>query len=269
MIADWDDAYANGAHIPGGAGWPDLEAPRLYRAAFAPGRLREGIAYGRHPRDRIDLFLPEGRPEGLLIFVHGGYWCEFDRGAWSQYAAGALGRGWAVAMPGYALAPEVRVAAITRSIGAAVQRAADLVAGPIVLAGHSAGGHLVTRQVCADSSLTGEVLERLRRVVSISGLHDLRPLLATKLNSVLRLDRAQAAAESPALLWPLPGVAVHAWVGDAERPEFVRQSTLLANVWTGLGAEMAQTIVAGHHHFSVIDPLTDPESDLVAALLGD
>jgi hypothetical protein len=64
-------------------------------------------------------------------------------------------------------------------------------------------------------------------------------------------------------------VRVHAWVGDAERPEFVRQTTLLANVWTGLGAQMAQTIVPGQHHFSVIDPLVDPESELVGTLVAD
>ncbi len=106
-------------------------------------------------------------------------------------------------------------------------------------------------------------------MVSISGVHDLRPLLATKMNATLRLDRAEAAAESPALLWPLPGANVHAWVGDAERPEFVRQTTLLANVWTGLGARMSQTVVPGQHHFSVIDPLCDPRSDLVEAMLGE
>ena len=30
---------------------------------------------------------------------------------------------------------------------------------------------------------------------------------------------------------------MHAWVGDGERPEFVRQTTLIANIWTGLGAD--------------------------------
>jgi arylformamidase len=267
-IEDWDDAYANAIYIPGGADWPDRQAPGAFRAQQAADRLHEGIAYGPHPRERIDLFLPAGPPAGLLVFVHGGYWHKFDRGDWSQYAAGALGRGWAVAMPGYPLAPEARISTITRNIAAAIGRAAELVEGPIVLSGHSAGGHLVTRQVCADSGLGVAVLGRVRRVVSISGLHDLRPLLATRMNATLRLDGAEAAAESPALLWPLPGVSVHAWVGDAERPEFVRQTTLLANIWAGLGAEMAQTIEPGRQHFSVIDGLTDPASDLVEALVG-
>jgi hypothetical protein len=88
------------------------------------------------------------------------------------------------------------------------------------------------------------------------------------MNDILRLDPAEAASESPALLEPLPGMRVHAWVGERERPEFVRQATLLANIWTGLGADMSQTIAPDRHHFDVIAGLTDPDSALVAALIG-
>ena len=271
MILDWDDAYENSAHIPDGAAYPArwAAAAAAFRTGCAPDRLRAGLAYGAHPRERVDLFLPEGRPAGLVVFVHGGYWRRFDRGDWSHLAAGPLGRGWAVAMAGYPLAPGARVAAITRSITAAIGAAAATIPGPLVLAGHSAGGHLVVRQVCADSGLPEAVRARIRRVVPISGLNDLRPLLATAINDTLRLDHAAAAAESPALLWPLPGARVAAWVGGAERPEFLRQTALLTNVWAGLGAEVSQVVVPGRHHFDVIDPLADPGSDLVAALVGD
>ena len=232
------------------------------------GRLREGIAYGAHPRQRFDLFLPEGTPAGLVVFVHGGYWRAFDRGDWSHLAAGPLARGWAVAMPGYVLAPEARIAAITAMIREAIAAAADEVAGPIRLAGHSAGGHLVARQLCADSLLPEAVLARIERVVPISGLSDLRPLLRLQLNETLRLDLPEARAESPALLEVRAAVPVHVWVGADERPEFVRQSELLANVWTGLGVDMRLTIEPGRHHFNVIDGLADPGSDLVEAVVG-
>jgi alpha-beta hydrolase superfamily lysophospholipase len=222
-----------------------------------------------HPREKVDLFLPEARPHGLVVFVHGGYWMRFARSDWSHLAAGALARGWAVALPGYVLAPETRIAEIVRAVGRAIAHSAAVIPGPLVLAGHSAGGHLVARQVCADGPLPDRVAARIARVISISGLHDLRPLLRTAIARDLRLDAAEAAAESPALLEPREGIAVHAWVGDAERPEFVRQTTLLANIWTGLGAAMAQTIAPGRHHFDVVEPLTDPGSDLVAALVGE
>ena len=49
----------------------------------------------------------------------------------------------------------------------------------------------------------------------------------------------------------------------------MRQSALIANIWTGLGAEMALTIEPGRHHFNVIEGLADPGSALVEALVGD
>lgn len=270
MIGDWDAAYENVGFIPGGEAFPDrwLAEAAAFRASLAPDRLRCGLRYGLHPRETADLFLPAGPPQGLLVFVHGGYWRRFDPGYWSHLSFGALERGWAVAMPGYPLAPEMRILEITRSAAAAVVACAEAVPEvPLHLAGHSAGGHLVTRQVCGDTRLPQRVLSRLGRVMTISGVHDLRPLLRTALNDDLRLGPAEAAAESPALLEPLEGVRIDAWVGDDERPEFVRQTTLLANVWTGLGASMRQTVVPGRHHFDVIEALADPGSEMVSALL--
>ncbi len=270
MIADWDDAYANAPHIPGGEAYParwEAEAA-AFRAAQGE-RMRGDLAYGTHPRQRFDLFLPDTSPRGLLVVVHGGYWWRFGARTFSHLAGGPLALGWAVAMPSYVLAPEARIAEITAMLAPAVAAAAaEVPDGPLRLAGHSAGGHLVTRQVCSDSALPARVRDRLDRVVSISGLHDLRPLLRLTLNDTLRLDAAEAAAESPALLAPWTGVAVHAWVGDGERPEFVRQTTLLANIWTGLGADMEQTIEPRRNHFTVIEGMTHPGSGLVDALVG-
>lgn len=271
MIADWDDAYANAAHIAGGDGFPARWEARAtaFRATMGE-RLRAGVRYGAHPRQYLDLFLPETPPRGLVVFVHGGYWRAFDPSLWSHLAGGALARGWAVAMPGYVLAPEARIAGITAMLAEAIAVAAGEVAGPLRLSGHSAGGHLVLRQVCADSRLAPAVRERLTGVVPISGLFDLRPLLRLAMNGDLRLDAAEAAAESPALLEPIAGAPpVHVWVGDDERPEFVRQTTLIANVWTGLGADMAQTIEPRRNHFTVIDGLTHPGSGLVDAVVGE
>jgi acetyl esterase/lipase len=267
MITDWDDAYANMAHIPGSAELPARLAAdaAAFRARHAPEILR----YGDHPRQAVDLFLPDGPPRGLAVWIHGGYWRMTDRTDWSHCAEGALTRGWAVALPGYILAPEVRIAAITCDVALAISRAAEAVAGPIRLSGHSAGGHLAARQVCDDSALPEAVAARVQAVLAISGVHDLRPLLRTRLNvEFLRLDAEEAATESPALRVPGEGVRVHAWVGGGERPEFVRQNALLANIWTGLGADMTETVEPNLHHFEVIDGLRDPASPIVEAFVG-
>jgi len=268
---DWDDAYNNRAHIAEAEGYPPrwaAEAAALRERIAAAGRARLDIAYGTAARERFDLFLPKGVAQGLVVFVHGGYWRAFGKSDWSHLAGGALARGWAVAMPGYTLCPRIRISGITRQVGAAITAAARELGGPIRLAGHSAGGHLVTRMLCEGAPLPQAVAARVVSVLSISGLHDLRPLIRTAMNGDLGLDRAEAAAESPALLEARPGVPVTCWVGSAERPEFRRQNALLANVWAGCGVATRAVEEPDRHHFDVIDGLCEPDSPLTAALLA-
>ena len=212
---DTDRAYANGPFIPGAETFPPRWAQEAaaFRAALGQ-RARTAIPYGPGERNRLDLFLPEAAPQGLLVFVHGGYWLRFDRDLWSHLAAGAVARGWACAMPSYTLAPEARISTMTQEIARAVEVAAGFAAGPVVVTGHSAGGHLSARMGCADVTLSAPV----KRVVPISPLSDLEPVSLTAMNADLRLDPAEIAEESPAVLPLRPGVEAHVWVGAQDRP---------------------------------------------------
>ena len=263
MITDWDDAYQNGKYISGGAEYPAMWAAKA--AAFRNAHPAESVAYGTHPREVYDLFMPESTPKGLAVFVHGGYWRAFDHTIWSHLAAGPLAHGWAVAMPGYRLCPDVTIAGITNAVLRAITHMADRIDGPIHLAGHSAGGHLATRMGCDD--ITFPYAHRLKRIVSISGVHDLRPLTRTTLNDDLRLDMAGTAAESPALKTPREGFELTCWVGAVERPEFRRQNALLADIWSGCFVDTKVVEAGGHHHFSVVGDLAEPESALTHALI--
>jgi arylformamidase len=187
---DHDRAYANGPFIPGAETFPPRWAQEAaaFRAALGQ-RARTAIPYGPKARNALDLFLPEAEPLGLLVFIHGGYWLRFDRDLWSHLAAGAVAQGWACAIPSYTLAPDARISAMTREIARAVEVAAGFVAGPVVVTGHSAGGHLSARMGCADVALSAPVT----RVVPISPLTDLKPLSLTAMNASLRLDAAEIA----------------------------------------------------------------------------
>ena len=261
-----DDAYNNRDYIDGADGYPDRwtdHAREFREIEAAVGRARLNTAYGDAPRERLDLFHPAGRAEGLVVFVHGGYWRLFDRSFWSHFARGATARGWAVAVPSYPLSPEVPIARITTAMADAVACAAGFVAGPIALTGHSAGGHLVARMACEDANLPEDVAARIARIAPISPVSDLRPLIETSMNADFALDDASARAESPALLTkalPVP-VAVH--VGGDERPAFLDQARWLSDAWD---AELH--IAKARHHFDVIDALQDPESALVNWLVG-
>lgn len=270
-IMNWDDAYANGVNIPGGDRWPAAwvgPAGSYREALLGSGRARLDISYGERRRNRLDLFLPEGAPKGLVVFIHGGWWRAFDKSVWSHLAAGAVDSGYAVAMPSYTLCPEVRVRDITQEVGEAITVAAGMVEGPIMLTGHSAGGHLATRMVTTTSPLPKAAIERVRHVVSIAGLHDLRAAMRIPMYSDLAIDEAEALSESPALLMPIEGTRLTCWVGGAERAEFVRQSALLANIWTGLGAATASVVEPDRHHFTIIDGLADKDHPLTTTLLA-
>ena len=267
-MTDWDDAYKNGAYIPEAESYLDMWKLRsaIFRESLPEGRRVISHAYGAHPREVFDLFLPESPPKGVVVFIHGGYWQSLDHSLWSHLAAGPVAQGWAVAMPGYPLCPEVSIADISRSMVLAIAKIGAQVSGDIVLCGHSAGGHLTARMACDDITLP--FANRVRRFVSISGVHDLRPLVKTSLNEALQLDVESAAAESPALKTPRAGVELLAWVGANERPEFLRQNSLIANIWRGAFAQTDAVQAESAHHFSVIEALSKPDSPLTLALIA-
>ncbi len=266
---DWDDAYTNAAYIPGAERYPGLWAREA--AAFREVAAHDlDIPYGARARERYDLFFPEGAARGLFVFVHGGYWLDFDKSSWSHLASAAVDHGWAAMLPSYDLCPDVSVGEITAQIGSALNHAAAREsAGPIVLSGHSAGGHLAARMMCAGAPIEAEVAARIRRAVGISGLYDLRPLRHTQMNERLRITDEIARAESPLLLEPREGAELIAWVGGEERPEFLRQSRDFVADWKAKGARVEFVEDPGRHHFDVIEALADPHSEMSRRAFAD
>ncbi len=202
-----------------------------------------------------------------MVFTHGGYWVAFDNSWWSHLATGMLAHGWAVALTNYRLAIQVSMEELAADVAAAIALAGGQVAGPIALTGHSAGGHL-TALMASSGLLEAPLRDRLARVMPISGLFDLRPLVQTARNNDLKMTAASAAALSPLLLNPQADFDLLCVVGADERPEFLRQNAMLAPVWAGLGINGEAVELAGLHHFDVIDGLADPDSLMCRFLAG-
>lgn len=126
-------------------------APAAAQASTAPA-MRE-IAYGAHPAQRFDVYLPaQAKGAAAIFYVHGGGWRRGDKAMrglieakqkrWT--AAGAI-----VISTNYRMLPETDPLEQARDIARAVAKAQAMVAtlggdpDGFVLMGHSAGAHLV------------------------------------------------------------------------------------------------------------------------------
>lgn len=260
MTIDFDDRYANAAYIQNADAfitrWTK-SAAEFRDLALARGKAELDVSYGATNRQCYDLFEPEQAARGTMIFVHGGYWLRFDKSYWSHLAQGALECGWRVVMPSYDLCPSVSIAQITQQIAKLTQQIAARFSGPLSLAGHSAGGHLVARM---GQVLANDITARIAHIVPISPVGDLRELVHTKMNADFALTATAAAQESP-LLHPAPSVPVTVLVGGDERPVFLEQARTFGTNWD------ARVIIADQkHHFDVIDALCEANSDVVTLL---
>lgn len=240
----------------------------IYRAdALKEGRAELGLAYGDTPRQTVDLFLPQRSAAApLALFVHGGYWRSLDPSLFSHTARGLNARGIAVAVAGYDLCPIVTIADIIEQIRRVCVFLWQRRGQPMLVYGHSAGGHLAACMVATDwpSLYPKAPTDLVAAGYAISGLFDLAPLLKTSMNQDLKLDGELARRVSPQF-WPLPsGRVFDTVVGALESSEFRRQSRELAEAWKQNGAQTRFAEIAATNHFTVLDGLTDPQSAMTA-----
>ncbi len=264
-IDDWAASVDNRAAVPAHEehflNWGRRAA--AFRAHTPP----QTLSYGESERETFDLWMPEGAPKGLVVFLHGGWWMNFDRSYFSNLAGGPLTKGWAVAVPSYTLLPNISLTGLVAQARGAVETIAATVPDvPLVVSGHSAGGHL-SAMCGVPGALNEATRARLARIVSISGVHDLRPLLGLPVNDVLGITEDEAQALSPALLRPDGDFELVAWAGAEETPEFRRQNALLGVAWGGyVTTHTGEAVV--QDHFTVINPLEDPNSAITGLLVG-
>jgi acetyl esterase/lipase len=192
----------------------------------------------------------------VVVFVHGGFWrARYGADTMAPLAAACAGqapRPWVwnieyprVGMPGGGWPGTA--AAVSDAVGAAIEAAG---ARPVVVAGHSAGGHLalwVAREQPVAAS------------VSLAGVADLRAAARDRLgNDAVRElcggapDDGFYAAASPMERLPL-GVPVLLVHGDADDNVPVDQSRSFAAAAGAAGDALQLRELPGGDHFEVID----------------
>jgi arylformamidase len=229
-----DSQYDNRSAVPN---HPEIfrEWERRSRVVYERVGGGRDLVYGPHPRQTLDLFVPDGlsiRPP-LHVFLHGGYWQAMSKESSGFVTEGLVKAGVAVAVVNYRLCPEVSMGEIVEDVRRAL-------------------AWLYENGVSHGVDATK---------IQVSG-HN------TRINDALGLNASRARALSPALSQPGSNAPLLLAVGEKESDEYHRQSGLLYEKWRAAGVPVEMERLMGHHHFSILDELAGMEGVLCRAALA-
>jgi acetyl esterase/lipase len=148
--------------------------------------IKPDVAYGADPRQKLDLYLPEGlkAPAPVILFFYGGSWQSGSKDLYRAFGQAFASKGIVVAVADYRLYPQVKYPAFLDDGAAAFRFVHDHIAAEggdpnrIFLAGHSAGAYIA---VMLDSDLSylkdaGADPAWVHGVIGIAGPYDFLPL---------------------------------------------------------------------------------------------
>ncbi len=269
---DLERAYNNRANVPEHVEIQVArdKASKAYRATSV---CELDISYGTDERNLYDFFPASAAPATgkapLAIYIHGGYWMRGDRRNQSHFARGLNTHGIALAMPSYRLCPAVNVMDVVGDLRAFMAALWARFGQKIFVVGHSAGGHLTSAMVATDWAAQDGNLppDLVSGAFALSGVYDLTPLVGLEVTEPIQLT-ADVAEAASTITWQLPrtDVPMAAAVGLSETPVFIDQTRRMCKDWTGKGLNVELIEVPGANHFTVVEPLSDPDSAMTTKI---
>lgn len=226
--------------------------------------------YGPDPDHVIDRWTPAGPPSALVVMLHGGFWrAGYDRRYTYAMCAAWAGEGYDVASVEYRRTgrPGGGTPGTFADVATALDTLCAAATVPVVVAGHSAGGHLAVWAGLRHALPPGApgrlpAPPPLAGVVALAGVLDLRAALDLDLDGgaaaeLLRgggdieaaLDRADPVRLARSA--PSPGPRTILLHGDADPLVPIALSRTYADA---SGAELR--VLPGVGHFEPVDPLS-------------
>lgn len=232
-------------------------SPARIAGALTPsgGTIREdAIAYGPHPRQRLDLYTPAdlASEAPLLLFVPGGGWRSAERGDYGFAAYPLASLGCRVAVIDYRLWPEVGFPAFVEDTALAAQFMA--VRDPrrrLVLMGHSAGAF---NAACVALDPHWGVQERVGGFIGLAGPYDFR---ADEVNPPEIFAHSPHVLAAPDPLGPAtpPMLLLHGEADTTVRPQ---HSSDLAVRARAAGRPVRHVAYPGMGHMGILAEMAAP-----------
>jgi acetyl esterase/lipase len=167
-----------------------LELYKAYRTArsfYAQyEHLARDIAFDPDMSPRLDVYSPPSSNRGshdsghpTLLFVHGGAWRSYRKELFALVAMKMLPREMVVVIPDYTLYPNAQYEQMAEEVAAAIRWTLDNIQDyggdprRVVVAGHSAGAHLLGLAVM-DPRFLGSYAAEVCGLVGLSGVYDVQ-----------------------------------------------------------------------------------------------
>lgn len=229
--------------------------------------IKRDIAYGTHPRQQLDIYLPKGQPNPntplpVIVFFYGGSWDSGEKEDYLFAAEAFASKGYMVVIPNYRVYPDVKFPQLMQDPASAAKWVKTHISAyggdthTIFLAGHSAGAHLVTMLALNPDYLAQVSLTPLafNGYVGLAGPYDFLPLKSARLKAIFGSDETQRAAQP-----------IHYVRGD-NPPLLLAVGLQDGTVWPRNTFHLAQAIRAQHGQVEVIEFPKYGHVDMVAKL---
>jgi len=252
-------------------------------AAFRQGAATRDIAYGPHPRQKLDVFTPgpaRGATLPLLAFIHGGGWMNGQKEWMAFMAPEILGVPAVFASLSYRLAPVSRwplpledcLAATAWLMRNAERFGADL--AQVYIGGHSAGAHLAASVAVRHRRLADMGgAARIRGCLPISGTFDMRfsnvaaGSMEDRIQRNLFASPADAEDASPVLLVDAETPPFLIAFGERDFPRIKGQAVRIAQCLARFGVKHEGLEVPGADHFAASALCVEPGAPWIGAAM--
>ncbi len=225
--------------------------------------VERDVAYGVHPRQKLDIYRPAGEATGLPVvyFSYGGGWESGEKGEYSFVGRALAARGYLTVIADYRLVPDVVFPDFVADNGLAVQWTREQIgtyggdAGRMVLMGHSAGAYNVM-MLALDARFALEMSD-VRGIVGLSGPYDFFPFdVSQSQNAFGGFSQPEQTQPVNLVSEPLPPVFLGH--GDKDETVYLRNSVALAEKMTESGTDVSLKIYEGGNHADTLVSLAMP-----------
>jgi arylformamidase len=238
----------------------------------APKRL----AYGSTPIEALDLYPTKAANAPINVYVHGGAWRVEVAKDNSAQAEMLVRAGAHLAVLDFNNVIEtggdlmVMADQVRRGVAWIYKNARSFGGDPerLYISGHSSGGHWVGVLLTTDWQRDfGVPPTMIKGGVAGSGMFDLKPVRLSARSSYVKFTDDAEESLSPQRHLDKLVAPITLVYGDAETPEFQRQSRDFAATVKAAGKPVALFVMEGYNHFEVAEQLANPYSLFGRAVL--